>query len=167
MKGSRVIAAVLVFLTIVGSWGSAMAEPILYTIEFVASGAVDGVPFSNERFVFAGVTDSGTVEAIGQANLDQLAQVIAALGYVVGLPFVITSIVKFKAHKNNPNPVRHPIGPFGLAVEISPPSELTRLVVRDGALAMLTIDSILNNTLVLEIDTGNGPVEVPGTRGSR
>ena len=73
MSGRGVLACVLVFLMTVGSVGSAMAEPILYTIEFVASGAVDGVPFSNEPFVFAGVTDTGTVEAIAQANLDQLA----------------------------------------------------------------------------------------------
>src|SRR5262249_18173818 len=161
MTRIRLVAFVLALLMIVGPWSPAMAEPVLYTIDFVASGAVDGVPFSNERFVFAGVTDSGTAEAIGQANLDQLAQVITALGYVVGLPFVIASIVKFKMHKNNP--VQHPIG---FAVEISPPSQLTRLVVRDGALAMLTIDSILNNTLELEIDSGDGPVEIPGTRGS-
>jgi len=145
--GSRVLASVLVLLMMVGPWSSAMAEPILYTIEFVASGTVGGVPFADEPFVFAGVTDTGTVEAITQANLDQLAQLITALSYVVGFPVIISSIVKFIQHKSNP--VQHPIGPFEFAVEISPPSPLTLPVVRDGALVTLTIDSIRNNTLEL------------------
>jgi hypothetical protein len=148
MGGRGVLASVLVLLMIVGPVGSVMAEPILYTIEFVASGAVDGAPFSDEPFVFAGVTDTTTVEAIAQANLDQLAQLITALGYVAGFPFLVASIVKFKEHKNNP--VQHPIGPFGFAVEISPPSSLTRPIVRDGALVNLTIDSIRDNTIELQ-----------------
>jgi hypothetical protein len=64
-----------------------MAEPILYTIEFVASGSVGGVPFSNEPLVFAGVTDSGTVAAIAQANLAQLQQLIGWLSYIAGPGF--------------------------------------------------------------------------------
>lgn len=142
MKGSRVVAAVLVFLMIVGPGSSAMAEPILYTIEFVASGAIDGVPFSDEPFVFAGVTDTTTVEAIAQANLAQLVQLITALSYVSGFVLVIVSIVKFKQHKDNPTQ-------FWFTVDVIPPSQLTLPVVRDGALVTVTIDSIRNNTLEL------------------
>ena len=142
MRGSRVFASVLVLLMILGPWSSAMAEPVLYTIEFVASGTVGGVPFSDEPLTFAGVTDTGTVAAIAQANLTELAQLITSLGYVAGLGFGIAAIAKFKQHENNP--VQH-----GFAIEVSFPSPLTVPVVRDGELVTLTIDSILNNTLVL------------------
>jgi hypothetical protein len=82
MTGSRVVASVLVLLMIVGPWSSAMADPVLYTIEFVASGTVGGVPFSDEPLRFPGVTDAGTVAAMAQANLAELAQLIASLGFV-------------------------------------------------------------------------------------
>lgn len=142
MKGSRVLAAVLVLLMIVGPGSSAMAEPILYTIEFVASGAIDNVPFSDEPFVFAGVTDTTTVEAIAEANLAQLVQLVTALSYVSGLVLIIASIFKFKQHKDNPTQ-------FRFAVTVNLPSQLTLPVVRDGALATVTIDSIRNNALEL------------------
>ena len=140
MTGRRMIAFVLAFLLIAAPWSSATAEPVLYTIKFVASGTVGGVPFSNEPLVFAGVTDTGTVAAIAQANLAQLQQLIGSLSYIAGLGFGIASIVKFKLHKDNPTQ-------FGLAVEVTFPSPLTKLVVRDGELVTLAIDSILNNSL--------------------
>jgi hypothetical protein len=146
MKGSRVLAVVLVLLMISAPWSLATAEPVLYTIEFVASGLSSGpqvvTPMADEPLVFAGVTDTATVAAIAQANLTELAQLIASLGYVAGLGFGIAAIVKFKEHKNNP--VQH-----GFAIEVSFPSPLTVPAVRDGELVTLTIDSILNNTLVL------------------
>jgi hypothetical protein len=140
MTGSRVVASVLVLLMIVGPWSSAMAEPVLYTIHFVASGTVGGVPFSDEPLTFAGVTDTGTVAAIAQANLAELAQLITSLAFVAGLGFGIAAIAKFKEHKQNPTQL-------GFAVEVGFPSPLTKSVVRDGELVTLTIDSILNNTL--------------------
>jgi hypothetical protein len=139
--GSPVLASVLVLLMIAGPWSSAMAEPILYTIEFVASGTVGGVPpFSNEPLVFASVTDTGTVAAIAQANLARLQQLIGSLSYIAGLGFGIASIVKFKQHEDNPTQC-------GLAVEVTFPSPLTKLVVRDRELVTPAIDSILNNSL--------------------
>ena len=98
----------------IGFLRSTPAEPF----EFVASGTVDGVPFSDEPLTFAGVTDTGTVAAIAQANLPELAQLIAALAYVGGLGLVIASIVEFKKHKQNPQL-------NGFAVEASFASPLT------------------------------------------
>jgi hypothetical protein len=142
MMGARIVASVLALLMIAAPWGSATAEPILYTIKFVASGTVGGVPFTDEPFVFAGVTDTDTVTAVVEADPAQLAQLMAALSFVAGFGFIIGAIVKFKQHKDNPTQQ-------WFAVEVSLPSPLTRPIVRDGALATLTIDSILDNTLEL------------------
>src|SRR5262249_46057751 len=90
MTGCRILACVLALLMIAFPGGSARAaEPVSYAIKFVASGDVDGVPFTDELQVFAGVTDTDTAAAISEASPAQLAQIIFALNYVVGLPFVI------------------------------------------------------------------------------
>src|SRR5262245_59705660 len=142
MTGSRIVAVLLVALMIAAPWSSVSADPILYTIKFVASSIVGGVPFSDEPFVFAGVTDTDTVAALIEADPAQLAQLIAALSYVTGFGFLIASIVKFKEHKDNPTQQR-----FGVEVSLSSP--VTIPAVRDGALVSLTIDSILDNRLEL------------------
>ncbi len=58
MTRRRVVATVLILFMVWGSWSTAMAEPILYTIEFVASGTAGGESFTDEPVVFAGVTDT-------------------------------------------------------------------------------------------------------------
>ena len=152
MTGCRIVACVLALLMIAFPCSSALAaEPVSYAIKFVASGDVDGVPFKDELQVFGGVTDTDTVAAIAEASPAQLAQIIFALGYVVGLPFVIGSIFKFKQHKDNPTQV--------FAVEISLPNLLTVPVVRDGGLVTLTIDSIGDNTI--EVMVGDGQKNCP------
>jgi hypothetical protein len=70
MTRTHIVASVLVLLMIAAPWGSATAEPILYTIKFVASGTVGGVPFTDEPLVFAGVTDTDTVTALVEAEAD-------------------------------------------------------------------------------------------------
>jgi len=129
-----------VLLMIGGPWSSAMAGSILYTIEFVASGTVDSVPLTNERVVIAGVTDTGTATAIAQADLVHLQQLIADLSYSAGLLFTIASIIKFHQHKANPTQL-------AFAADVSFTSPLTKLVVQDGTLVTLAIDSILDNRI--------------------
>jgi hypothetical protein len=151
MTGCRIVARMLALLMIAPLCSSALAaEPVSYAIKFVASGDVDGVPFTDELQVFAGVTDTDTVAALAEASPAQLAQIIFALSYVVGLPFVIGSIFRFKQHKDNPQ---------RFAVEVSPPNLLTVPVVRDGGLVTLTIDSIGDNTI--EVMVGDGHKNCP------
>jgi hypothetical protein len=139
----RIVTVVLVALMITAPSSSALAaEPDLYTINFVATGTVDGVPFTDEPLVFPGVTDIETVAALASADPAQLAQMLIALSYVAGFSLFIFSILKLKAHKDNPQQV-------DISVEFSFQAPLTLPAVRDGALVTLTIDSILNNTLEL------------------
>ena len=148
MTVCRIAACVLALLIITSPCSSALAaEPVSYAIKFAASGDVDGVPFTDELQVFVGTTDTDTVAALTEATPAQLAQIISALSYVVGLPFVIGSIFKFKQHKDNPTQ--------RFAVEVSLPSLLTVPVVRDGELVTLTIDSIGDNTIEVLVDDGN------------
>jgi hypothetical protein len=143
MTGCRIVTVVLVALMITAPSSTALAaEPVLYTINFVASGTVDGVPFTDEPLVFPGVTDTDTVAALVGADPAQLAQLLIALSYVAGFGLFIFSIIKLKAHKDNPQQV-------DISAEFTFQAPLTLPAVRDGALVTLTIDSILNNTLEL------------------
>ena len=103
MTGRHIVACVLAFLVIAAPLSSALAaEPVLYTIKFVASGTVDGVPFTDEPLVFAGVTDTDTVAALAAAAPPQLLQLMQDLALAAGVGLVIVSIFKLKAHFNNP-----------------------------------------------------------------
>src|SRR5437667_6342616 len=64
MTRRGVVASVLVLFILGGPWRAAMAEPVLYTIEFVASGTVGDEPFVDEPIVVAGVTDTVTIQQI-------------------------------------------------------------------------------------------------------
>jgi intracellular multiplication protein IcmD len=54
------------------------------------------------------VVGIGTVAGQVTSNLGNIARLITAAAYVAGMAFVIGSIVKFKAHKDNPTQI--PIG---------------------------------------------------------
>ena len=146
MTGYRIVTVVLVAFMITAPSTSALAgEPVLYTINFIASGTVNGVPFTDEPLVFAGVTDTDTVAALASADTAHLSQLLVALSFVAGLGFIAASFVKEKNHRENPQQVQ-------LSAEVSFAAPLTLPAVRDGALVTLTIDSILNNTI--ELSTG-------------
>ena len=115
-----------------------MAEPILYTIEFVASGTAGGESFTDEPVVFAGMTDTETIDQLNaaiQSNLSDVVQFLEALSVVAGLALVVASFFKLKQHKSNPQQTALEIG-------VSFTTSLTRPVVRDGNLVTLSIDSI-------------------------
>jgi hypothetical protein len=160
MKRSRVVASVLVLFMVCGPWSEAMAKPILYTIEFVASGTVGDEPINNQPVVVEGVTDSETIDQIvadfqtngpeiAQTKSLEIAHIMSALSYVADLAFGVDAILKFKQHRDNPTmqlgEVTHLIL---IAMAVSFTSPLTKNVVRDGNLVTLSIDSIQGNQVV-------------------
>ncbi len=52
-----------------------------------------------------GDTDLGTVAANVTSTFTEMAQLITAASYIAGLGFAIGSILKFKAHKDNPQQI--------------------------------------------------------------
>lgn len=56
----------------------------------------------------SGVTGIGSVAQNVTTNLANVARLITAGSYVVGMAFAVGAIVKFKAHKDNPTQI--PIG---------------------------------------------------------
>lgn len=56
----------------------------------------------------AGPSGVGAVAAKITGNLANIARLITALSYVIGMALVVASLVKFKAHKDNPTQI--PIG---------------------------------------------------------
>jgi hypothetical protein len=60
-----------------------MADPVLYTIEFVASATIDGIPFTDEPLVLAGVTDAHIGAALAEVDPEvdpqSLQQLIAIM----------------------------------------------------------------------------------------
>ncbi len=56
----------------------------------------------------SGVTGLGSVAQNVTTNLANVARLITAGSYVVGMAFAVGAIVKFKAHKDNPTQI--PIG---------------------------------------------------------
>ena len=145
MTRSRVVATVLVFFMVCGPWSRAMAETVLYTIEFVASGTVGTKSFADEPFVFAGVTDSQTIDQLNAAityTPSDVPKLVSALSVVAGLAFIAASFFKFHQHKQNPPQL-------WLEIEMSFAPPLTRPVLRDGSLATLSIDSIQYGRLQL------------------
>ena len=67
-----------------------------------------------------------------------LCLTLSALSLVAGLGFIIAAFFKFHQHKQNPTQLV-----LGMGVSFTAP--LTRLVVRDGSLVTLSIDSIHDN----------------------
>jgi len=57
---------------------------------------------------FAQVTDLSGVAKQMTSTFGQLAQLITAIAYIAGMGFGMASILKFKAHKDNPTQI--PIG---------------------------------------------------------
>ena len=141
MTRRGVVASVLLLFMFGGPWRAAMAEPVLYTIEFVASGTVGDEPFVDEPIVVAGVTDTGTIQQIIDnvpSNGSDVQQLLSALSLVAGLGFIVAAFFKFHQHKQNPTQLV-----LGLGVSFTAP--LTTLVARDGSLVTLSIDSIHDN----------------------
>jgi hypothetical protein len=145
MTGRRMIAFVLAFLLIAAPWSSATAEPVLYTIKFVASGTVDGVPFTDESLTFAGVTDTDTAVALVEVDPQTLLQIIHALSLAAGVFLAVVAVfVVFKEAKTHGQRQTKLLAAVTLAGPLIVP------VVRDGALVNLTIDSIRDNTIELQ-----------------
>ena len=135
---SRVIACLLVLLTICGPWSEALAEPLLYTIHFVASGTVGSQPFADEPFVFAGTTDVATIEHvidILDTDPSGAETIIQDLSALAGIGFIVAAFFKFHQHKQNPQQL-------ALEVEVDSPGGLAVPVVRNGSLVTVSIDSV-------------------------
>lgn len=66
--------------------------------------AVVGVLFSGSAFAQSS-QDLGDVAANVTSTFGQMAQLITASSYIAGLGFAIGSILKFKAHKDNPQQI--------------------------------------------------------------
>jgi hypothetical protein len=150
MTGRRLVAFALALLLIAAPCSSAVAaEPALYTVKFVASGTVDGVPFTDEPLVFAGVTDTDTVAALDAADpgVDPatIQKIISALSLVAGIVLFAVAIIEIEKHvKTHSNGQHHILAEIILAGQQSVP------VVRDGAQVTLAIDSIRDNTIELQ-----------------
>ncbi len=67
---------------------------------FVLS-VMTGVLFSGAAYA----QDLGTVADNVTATFDNMAKLITAASYIAGLGFAVASILKFKAHKDNPQQI--------------------------------------------------------------
>ena len=54
---------------------------------------------------YADTVDLGTVADNVTSTFDSMAQLITAASYIAGLGFAVGSILKFKAHKDNPQQI--------------------------------------------------------------
>jgi len=57
---------------------------------------------------FAAISGIGSVAQQVTSNVAQLAKLVTAAAYVIGMALAVAAIVKFKAHKDNPTQI--PIG---------------------------------------------------------
>jgi intracellular multiplication protein IcmD len=57
---------------------------------------------------FAAISGFGSVAAQVTSNVAQVAKLVTAGAYVIGMAMAVAAIVKFKAHKDNPTQI--PIG---------------------------------------------------------
>jgi hypothetical protein len=113
---TRVVASLLVLLSICGPWSEALAEPLLYTFHLVASGTVGTDTFVNEPFVFAGTTDVATIQHVIdtlETDPSGVATIIQDLSVLAGLGFIVAAFFKLHQHKQNPQQ---------LALEVVSPS---------------------------------------------
>ena len=63
-----------------------------------------GVLFSGAAYADS-TADIGTVADNVTATFDSMAKLITAASYIAGLGFAVASILKFKAHKDNPQQI--------------------------------------------------------------
>jgi len=150
MTGIRLVAFVLTLLVIAAPLHSAgSTEPVLYTIKFVAFGTADGVPFTDEPLVLAGMTDTDTVATLAAADpkIDPatIQKIISALSTVAGVVLFAVALFELKQHvKTHAQGQSHILAAIILAGQPIVP------VVRDGAQVTLAIDSIRDNTIELD-----------------
>lgn len=65
-----------------------------------------GVLFSDVAYAQSGTaTDLGSVADNVTGTFDSIAKLITAASYIAGLGFAVGSILKFKAHKDNPQQI--------------------------------------------------------------
>jgi hypothetical protein len=144
---TRVVASLLVLLTMCGPWSEALAEPLLYTFHLVASGTVGTETFVNEAFVFAGTTDVATIQHVIdtlETDPSGVEAIIQDLAVLAGLGFIVAALFKFHQHKQNPQQL-------ALAVEVSPSGGLTVPMVRNGSLVTVSLDSIRDGVIQFRI----------------
>ena len=71
-------------------------------------------------YSFAGGETIGTMASSITSTFDSIGKLITASSYIAGLGFAISSILKFKQHKDNPQqtPIGQPIGLLFIAVAL-------------------------------------------------
>ncbi|MDF1758674.1 MAG: type IV secretion protein IcmD [Legionellaceae bacterium] len=71
-------------------------------------------------YSFAGGETIGTMASSVTSTFDSVGKMITASSYVAGLAFAISSILKFKQHKDNPQqtPIGQPIGLIFIAIAL-------------------------------------------------
>jgi len=106
-------------------------KPLLALLTFVFAGAV-----------FAVEGDLANLSSTIYTNFANLSKLITAGSYVAGLGFSIASIMKFKAHKDNPT-----------QVQVGTPIALVMI-----AAALLFLPSILKTTGLTLFSTTGGTV---------
>lgn len=69
---------------------------------------------------FAGGETIGTMASSITSTFDSVGKLITASSYIAGLAFAISSILKFKQHKDNPQqtPIGQPIGLLFIAIAL-------------------------------------------------
>lgn len=78
-----------------------------------------GLVFFTE-YCFAGKETIGTMASSITSTFGSVGKLITASSYVAGLAFAISSILKFKQHKDNPQqtPIGQPIGLLFIAIAL-------------------------------------------------
>lgn len=81
--------------------------------------AIVGMVFFAE-YVFAAKETIGTMAASITSTFGDVGKLITAGSYIAGLGFAISSILKFKQHKDNPQqtPIGQPIGLLFIAIAL-------------------------------------------------
>jgi hypothetical protein len=99
------VAPMLALSLLACTAGEAFAKPITYTLGFKASGVVDGKPFTNQDVEVRPQADTSQVTSTpGVTTLTLNCSPSVCRAYVAGLGFA--SIIKFKAHKDNPTQLK-------------------------------------------------------------
>jgi intracellular multiplication protein IcmD len=78
-----------------------------YAVKFITMLGIAGLFFYGAN-AFAQAGDIGTVAQSITKTFGSLAQLVTAVAYVAGMGFGMAAILKFKAHKDNPQQI--PIG---------------------------------------------------------
>jgi hypothetical protein len=107
MRARSVTATLLVLALLAAETRAAQATPIVYSLEFVASGRLGSRPFRNQPVVLTVFTDTEPVSIddiptyVENAD-ERLVQALAAVSAIAGLGFVLAAFFKFHQHKQNP-----------------------------------------------------------------